>query len=88
MNNQITSSNGSFTEKIKSFFKALCSHNVTVSRTKNFFTVPVIVFVIAALLLWKISFIAILISLFCGVEYTVSGESFPTGKKITFRANS
>lgn len=57
--------NGSFFDKVKRFFSMLCRNDVTVSRTSEIFHMPVLAFIIVALLLWKISFIAILVSLFC-----------------------
>lgn len=75
----------SISEKIKRFFSVICRNNVTVSRTGEIFHMPILAFLIIALLTFKISVIAILVSLFCGVEYTIDGEDFPSPKKITFR---
>lgn len=72
-------------EKIKRFFSVICRNNVTVSRTGEIFHMPILAFLIIALLTFKISVIAILVSLFCGVEYTIDGEDFTSPKKITFR---
>lgn len=77
--------NGGFFDKVKRFFSMLCRNDVTVSRTSEIFHMPVLAFIIVALLLWKISFIAILVSLFCGVEYTIGGEDFPQEKGISFK---
>lgn len=76
---------GSAIQKIKEFFLMLCRNNVTVSRTKEIFHIPILAFIIIALVLWRISFIAILVSLFCGVEYTVGGQDMAKETKITFR---
>lgn len=72
-------------EKIKRFFSVIYRNNVTVSRTGEIFHMPILAFLIIALLTFKISVIAILVSLFCGVEYTIDGEDFPSPKKISFR---
>ena len=72
-------------EKIKRFFSVICRNDVTVSRTGEIFHMPILAFLIIALLTFKISVIAILISLFCGVEYTISGEDIPSPRKISFR---
>lgn len=72
-------------EKIKAFFLTVCRNNVTVSRTREIFHIPIIAFIVIALVLWRISLIAVLISLFCGVEYTFSGEDIQKEIKITFR---
>lgn len=72
-------------EKIKRLFSVICRNNVTVSRTGEIFHMPILAFLIIALLTFKISVIAILVSLFCGVEYTIDGEDFPSPKKISFR---
>ena len=72
-------------EKIKRFFSVICRNNVTVSRTCEIIHRPILAFLIIARLTFKISVIAILVSLFCGVEYTIDGEDFPSPKKITFR---
>ena len=79
---------GTAAQKIKAFFLMLCRNNVTVSRTKEFFHIPILAFIIIALVLWRISFIAILVSLFCGVEYTIGGEDMAKETKITFRPQS
>ena len=72
-------------EKIKRFFSVICRNDVTVSRTGEIFHMPILAFLIIALLTFKISVIAILISLFCGVEYTINGEDIPSPRKISFR---
>ena len=72
-------------EKIKRFFSVICRNDVTVSRTGEIFHMPILAFLIIALLTFKISVIAILISLFCGVEYTIIGEDIPSPRKISFR---
>ena len=77
--------NGGFFDKVKRILSMLCRNDVTVSRTIEIFHMPVLAFIIVALLLWKISFIAILVSLFCGVEYTIGGEDFPQEKRISFK---
>lgn len=72
-------------EKIKRFFSLICRNDVTVSRTGEIFHMPILAFLIIALLTFKISVIAILISLICGVEYTIDGEDIPNPRKISFR---
>lgn len=72
-------------EKIKRFVSVICRNNVTVSRTGEIFHMPILAFLIIAALTFKISLIAILISLFCGVEYTIGGEDFQIPKKISFK---
>ena len=46
-------------EKIKRFFSVICRNNVTVSRTGEIFHMPILAFLIIALLTFKISVIAI-----------------------------
>lgn len=77
--------NGGFWDRVKRFFSMLCRNDVGVSRKSEIFHMPIIAFIALALLLWRISFIVILVSLFCGVEYTVSGEDFPCEKRISFK---
>ncbi len=79
------SKNEKISDKIKSFFTKLCRNNITVSRNKDIFTMPVIAFLVIAIATWKLSVPVIIISLFCLVEYTISGEDFPEKKKISFR---
>lgn len=75
-------------EKIRRFFSVICRNDVTVSRTGEIFHMPILAFIIIALLTIKISAIVILISLFCGVEYTIGGEDISVPKKISFRPKS
>ncbi|WP_432651308.1 hypothetical protein [Huintestinicola sp.] len=82
---EVVSNGSSIGSKIKKFFSVICRNNITVSRTNEFFHMPILAFLIIALLTFKISIPVILISLFCGVEYTIGGEDFPEAKKITFR---
>ena len=43
--------NGGFFDKVKRFFSMLCRNDVTVSRTSEIFHMPVLAFIIVALLL-------------------------------------
>lgn len=82
---EVVSNGSGIGSKIKRFFSVICRNDVTVSRTNEFFHMPILAFLIIALLTIKLSVPVILISLFCGVEYTIGGEDFPEPKKITFK---
>ena len=82
---QISSADEGFMNKVKRFFSVLCRNDITVSRTKDIFRLPILAFLIIALLTLEISVPVILISLFCGVEYTIGGEDLPQQKKISFK---
>ncbi|MDY3791176.1 MAG: hypothetical protein SOZ56_01720 [Oscillospiraceae bacterium] len=82
---EVVSNSSGFGSKIKRFFSVICRNDVTVSRTNELFHMPILAFLIIALLTIKVSVIVILISLFCGVEYTIGGEDFSEPKKITFK---
>ena len=82
---EIPSAGEGFMNKVKRFFTVLCRNDITVSRTKDIFRLPILAFLIIALLTIEISVPVILISLFCGVEYTISGEDFLSQKKISFK---
>lgn len=82
---QISSAGEGFMSKVKRFFSVLCRNDITVSRTKDIFRLPILAFLIIALLTLEISVPVILISLFCGVEYTIGGEDFLQQKKISFK---
>lgn len=82
---EVVSNDSGFVNKIKRFFSVICRNDIAVSRTNEFFHMPILAFLIIALLTFKLSVPVILISLFCGVEYTIRGEDFPEPKKITFK---
>lgn len=72
--------------KVRHFFSVLCNNRITVSRTRPIFNMPIIAFLLIALLTFEISVPAILISLFCGVEYVLDGADFPVQKRISFKS--
>ena len=82
---EVVSGGSGFLSSLKRFFSVICRNDITVSRTNEFFHMPILAFLIIALLTFEISVPVILISLFCGVEYTIRGEDFPQSRKITFR---
>ncbi|MCI7768623.1 MAG: hypothetical protein MSJ26_11690 [Oscillospiraceae bacterium] len=81
---EIKSAGEGYLNKVKRFFSILCRNDITISRTRDILRMPVLAFLIIALLTLEISVPVILISLFCGVEYTIGGEDIPQ-KKISFR---
>ncbi|MGN0637403.1 MAG: hypothetical protein ACI4J0_03440 [Huintestinicola sp.] len=82
---EVVSGGSGFVSGIKRFFSVICRNDIAVSRTNEFFHMPILAFLIIMLLTFEVSVPVILISLFCGVEYTISGEDFPEPKKITFK---
>lgn len=82
---EVVSNSSGFVNKIKRFFSVICRNDITVSRTKEIFHMPILAFLIIAILTIKVSLLVVLVSLFCGVEYTIGGEDFPEPKKITFK---
>ena len=79
--------NNGITDKIKWFFKVICRNDISVSGKKEYFKLPVIAFLFISLAAAELAIPAIIISLFCGIEYTVSGQDFITQKTLSFKAN-
>ncbi len=77
-----------FKRMVKEIFGIICRSEVAVSRDKELFRIPAPAFLIIALVTLKLAVIAVIISLFCGVEYSLEGEDFPEPKKLSFRAKN
>ena len=58
------------------FFRKLCRNTLKISGTREFFSVPLIAALIAALFIWEILIPVVIISVFCGVKYTFTGPDF------------
>ena len=82
---EIVSTGSGIGERIKRFFTIISRNDITVSRTSELFHLPILAFLLIALFTFEISVPVILVSLFCGVEYTIGGQDFPNNKKISFR---
>lgn len=74
-----------FAARLKRILEISCRNNITVSGSREFFSIPIIAFIAILFLGWEIAMPAAIISLFCGVEYTVNGEDFIDRKKLSFR---
>lgn len=74
-----------FVSNLKRILEMSCRNHITVSGNREFFSIPIIAFIAVLFFGWKIAMPAAIISLFCGVEYTVSGEDIPEQKKLSFR---
>lgn len=72
-------------DKVKNAFIFMCRNYMSVSKDREFFKVPIIAFAAAVLLLSEIALPVILISLFCGVEYTIGGEDLTDEIIMSFR---
>lgn len=77
-----------FGDKVKDFFAKLCRNNIRVSGKKEYFSLPVLLFIIIGLVLIELALPAIIISLFCGIEYTLCGEDYAEEKKFSFNPDS
>lgn len=75
-----------FTEKIGRFFRIICNNTTVISGKKEYFRMPIIVFLLIMLLTAELSIPVFIITLFCGMEYTFTGKDFITPKKISFKA--
>lgn len=91
MNNNVpavTNANeNNFSAKLKKFFLFICSNSIKISRSKPIFSVPIIAAILVVLILWELTIPAVLISLFCGVEYTLEGDDISEPKTLTFKPN-
>lgn len=92
MNNRkeiiVYSENNSPFDKIKEFFAKLCRNNITVSGKRDYFSLPILLFIIIAVVAFHVALPVIIISLFCGIEYVLSGPDFAEEKAISFRPDN
>ncbi|MCM1524696.1 MAG: hypothetical protein NC120_09595 [Ruminococcus sp.] len=58
------------------FFNKLCVNTLKITGKKEYFSMPLIAAALLLLCLWEIVFPAAVISLLCGVCYTVCGPDF------------
>lgn len=86
LSTEISTNKSTFTEKIGRFFKIICNNTAVISGKKEYFRMPIIVFLLIMLLTAELSIPLFIITLFCGMEYTFTGEDFITPKKISFKA--
>lgn len=85
LSTEVRTNSTSFTEKLKRFFKIICSNNAVISGKREYFRMPIIVFLLIMLFTAELSVPLFIITLFCGMEYTFTGEDFSTPKKISFK---
>lgn len=80
------------------FISKLARNTLTVSGSRDYFTVPIIVAVICLILLWGGAIPVVLISLLFGIRYTFSGPDFskefvfgfsrPAGSNVNVKTDS
>lgn len=76
--------NSSFRAKAKNFFRILRDNRISVSGSKEYFSIPLIVFAIVAFVFSEICIPALLIAFFCGIRFTISGPDFIDSKVIEY----